>query len=566
MAVPDEQTPFEDLLRRRPWEGAAEGELCGDPELLAAYAEGQLPPKARERLEQHLAACAACQAAVVRLVRLAPQESAAAAAAAGTQTARAPRTPLVFRWRWALPTLAGVILVGSFIYYERFQIVAPRPSTAPAHVAEQVAPALESPTGPEAPQAPSEAATHRGGPRREADKARPVGGATAAVASEEERWRQQPQQEPKGNFAANEPATAAPVPAAPPPPSPSGADRLAHLESSAERALKTKDGPQVLDDAVAQSASKAQAKSSVTNKLADRRRAQPAPKPSRSKELRRMQAEPKNTAKSVLTFEGRLTERADVAEEKETKRAGVGGRRQQSEEAAGVVTGLKAQDAKARGPFRKQIRGATHRLALTASGLLLVAPAESNEWQPLTIPWGGGGHRFRRFRRSFVGAVARRPGCALCQPGPKLASTGRDGSGRCCRGLLHQRASRGNSDPFRTPPAHQRRRPDLEAGAAIEGVMVPAGAATALAEGGFRRQIATGTLRECFWSGRATSRLLTCFGRGRFWHRLKLEPACFIEAHIAPRVFRVVNKNAEPIPGGGFGQQALLILDGLQRE
>ena len=392
MAVPDEQTPLEDLLRQRPWEDAAEGELCGDPELLAAYAEGQLPPKAQERLEQHLAACAACQAAVVRLVRLAPQESAAAAAAAGTQTARAPRTPLVSRWRWALPTLAGVILVGSFIYYERFQIVAPRPSTAPARVAEQVAPAPESPTGPEAPQAPapqapSEAATHRGGPRREADKARAVGGATAAVASEKEERLPQTGRELQGGFAEQKAGAVAPVPAAPPPPSPSEADRLAHLESSAERALKKETEPQVLDEAVAQGVPEMRAKASAANKLADRRRAQPVPKPSLSKELQRGQVAPKGAAKSVMTFEGRLTERADVAEEKETKRAGVGGRRQQSGEAAGVVTGLKAQDAKVRGPFRKQIRGATHRLALTASGLLLVAPTESNEWQPLTIPW-----------------------------------------------------------------------------------------------------------------------------------------------------------------------------------
>ena len=44
-----------------------------------------------------------------------------------------------------------------------------------------------------------------------------------------------------------------------------------------------------------------------------------------------------------------------------------------------------------RGPFRKQISAATHRLALTASGLLLVSLAESNEWQPLTMPTGPSG-------------------------------------------------------------------------------------------------------------------------------------------------------------------------------
>ena len=402
--MPDDQTPLEDLLRRRPWEVAAESELCGDPELLAAYAEGQLPPKGRERLEQHLAACAACQAAVVRLVRLAPQESAAARAAPGTQASRAPRISPVFRWRWALPTLAGVILVGSFIYYERFQIVSPRPSTAPAPVAEQLAPALESPTGPEAPQAPvpqapEEVATGRGGPLVEADKARPVGGTTvggttAAVVSEEERWRQQPQQEPKGNFAAYKAATAAPVPAAPSPPPPlappsaptTEADRLAHLESSAQRTLKEEAEPQALDDAVAQGKPEVRAKASAANKLADRRRAETAPEPSRSKELQKAAAEPENAAKSAMTREGRLAERADVAEEKGTRRAGVGGRQY-----AGAAMGLKARDAQTRGPFRKQIPGATRRLALTVSGLLLVAPAESNKWQPLTMPSGPSG-------------------------------------------------------------------------------------------------------------------------------------------------------------------------------
>ena len=409
--MPDDQTPLEDLLRRRPWEGGAESELCGDPELLAAYAEGQLPTKGRERLEQHLAACAACQAAVVRLVRLAPQESAAARAASGTQASRAPRISPVFRWRWALPTLAGVILVGSFIYYEQFQIVRPGPSPAPTRVADYVTPAPESPTGSEAAQAPAEVATRRSASRLEADKARAVGGTTlgettAPVASEEERWRRQPQQEPKGNFAAYKAPTKAPFPAAPspsfataPPSAPqSEADRLEHLESFAQRKLKKESEPQALDDAVAQGKPDVRAKASVANELTNRRRAQAAPKPSRSKELGRGQAAPKNAAKSVMAREGRLAERADVAEEaqeKGTRRAGGGGRQYASaaslEEGAGAATGLKARDAQTRGLFRKQIPAATRRLALTVSGLLLVAPAESNKWQPLALPSGPSG-------------------------------------------------------------------------------------------------------------------------------------------------------------------------------
>ena len=410
MHVPDDHTPLEDLLRRRNWEGAAGGELCDNAELLAAYAEGQLPQTTRGRLEQHLATCAACQAAVVRLVRLAPQESAAGAAAAGTQTARAPRTPPLFHWRWALPALVGVILTGSFIYYERFQIVAPRPSTAPGRVAEQVTPEPESPTGPPLtqapppqapalqappPRAPAEVATSRGGPLGEADKARPVGGTTAAMDTEEQERLPQTRRELQGGFAEQEAGAAVPVPAAPPPlppsASPSGADRLAHLESSAERARKTKDGPQVLDDAVTQSASEAQAKSSVANKLADRHRVQPAPKPSQSKELRRMQAEPKRAAKSVLALESRLAKRADLAEEKKIGPAEVGARRQRGAGGVGVATAPTARDAQAFGPFRKQVSTSGRRVAVTASGLLVAAPAESNEWQPMTIPTGPSG-------------------------------------------------------------------------------------------------------------------------------------------------------------------------------
>ena len=354
---------------------------------------------------------------MVRLVRLAPQES---AAARGGLQERRPRGHPALPWclvgAGALPTLAGVILVGSFIYYERFQIVRPRPSTAPARVVDQVAPAPELPTGPEAPQAPApqvlaEVAPSRSGPLGEADKARAVGGTivgrttvgetTAAVASEEEQWQQQTEQDPKGNFAFYKAPTTAPVPAVPspsfapaPPSAPrSGADRLEHLESSAQHKLKKEAEPQALDDAVARGKPELRAGASVANELTNRGRAETAPKPSRSKELQKAAAEPKNAAKSVVAREGRLAERADVAEgaqEKETRQAGVGGRQYARaaglEEGAGAATGLKARDAQTRGPFRKQIPAATHRLALTVSGQLLVAPAESNKWQPLTMP------------------------------------------------------------------------------------------------------------------------------------------------------------------------------------
>jgi hypothetical protein len=122
LRVSDDDRFLDELLRRRgkppacPDEPEACHHACGDAETLAAYAEGALSGAGRERMEAHLAACRACQAAVVRLVRLAPRESAARPAAAA-----APRAAL-FRWRWAIPALAGMVFVGSFVYYERERI------------------------------------------------------------------------------------------------------------------------------------------------------------------------------------------------------------------------------------------------------------------------------------------------------------------------------------------------------------------------------------------------------------------------------------------------------------
>ena len=56
---------LEDLLRRRREDGRPlGGPLCGDPEMLAAFAEDALTDKARGEMESHLAACSACREAV----------------------------------------------------------------------------------------------------------------------------------------------------------------------------------------------------------------------------------------------------------------------------------------------------------------------------------------------------------------------------------------------------------------------------------------------------------------------------------------------------------------------
>lgn len=193
MRVADDDTSLEELLRRRrgpsldrhscpsvPTEAP-----CGDPELLAAYAEGNLLAAARERLELHLAGCAACQTAVVRLVRLAPQESAAQSRAVAVAASGAARAQ-AFRWRWAIPALAGVALVGSFIYHERARItgtslqpVSPSPKGTSVQ-------ALPPPIAPPAPPAvaKSEAPTTGKEARESTFAPEPSGGTAPAKPSE----------------------------------------------------------------------------------------------------------------------------------------------------------------------------------------------------------------------------------------------------------------------------------------------------------------------------------------------------------------------------------------------
>jgi len=108
---------LEELLRRRREEPRQfGGPLCGDSELLAAFAEGALAGKAQGDMESHLAACVACREAVARLVRLAPRPAVATPA---------PQSQVAWwkRWVWAAPALAGVVLVGSFVMFNRQRIV-----------------------------------------------------------------------------------------------------------------------------------------------------------------------------------------------------------------------------------------------------------------------------------------------------------------------------------------------------------------------------------------------------------------------------------------------------------
>lgn len=78
-----------------------------DAERAAAYVENRLGKNERQSFEAHMADCAGCRALAAALVEeLAPE---------ALQPARRP----VWRWRWAAPALAGVVLVGSVVFYQR---------------------------------------------------------------------------------------------------------------------------------------------------------------------------------------------------------------------------------------------------------------------------------------------------------------------------------------------------------------------------------------------------------------------------------------------------------------
>jgi Photosynthesis system II assembly factor YCF48 len=87
---------------------------CPDAEILAAYVERTLTVGERAHCQAHLASCAHCQAQVAVLVRLseadepavAPPKAAAPASAAGMSW---------FRWAWAGPALAALLVVGIYV-------------------------------------------------------------------------------------------------------------------------------------------------------------------------------------------------------------------------------------------------------------------------------------------------------------------------------------------------------------------------------------------------------------------------------------------------------------------
>ncbi len=103
-----------DAALRKALRAAGRADGC-DAELAAAYAEGRLKGADRERFESHIAACTACRAlATAMLDEMAPPAP--------------PAAPVPFwmwlRWQWAVPAMAGVLIVGSAVYYQRIQTTA----------------------------------------------------------------------------------------------------------------------------------------------------------------------------------------------------------------------------------------------------------------------------------------------------------------------------------------------------------------------------------------------------------------------------------------------------------
>ena len=382
---------LEELLRQRSGsETAARAkppagrEPCAGPETLAAYAEGGLARAERQRFEAHLAACQECQQAVVRLVRLTPRSGDLAAA----RRQPAPRAGL-FRWRWAVPALAGIVLVGSFVYWEREriartgveglqqarksgEIAAPPSARAPGAAEPQPAKSAAAASAPaEAGQRPAD--SPRAEPKLEERAAKETtvpaaaGGFAPAPAAE----RQPPaaaaqfSQAPGG--ALRQQAMTPPAPSAPPAPAPKAA------EAGYAPAPTT-------DAAAGAAAIQADAARSKATAMAFR--------DEQAQEQKRAEAPPASTmvrGGAAGVGAPRTTVRAAESEKKPGEAANAAGLQAAP---AASVGGIQARRQDALDRFAKTVAAGYERIALTRSGQLLTAAGASGQWQPLPTPEG----------------------------------------------------------------------------------------------------------------------------------------------------------------------------------
>jgi len=88
-----------------------------DAERAAAYVEGQLAGRERKSFEAHLAGCAACRSLAATLAReLLPP---------AREPASARRWEGWWSWRWAVPSMAAVAVIGSAVFYQWERIAPP---------------------------------------------------------------------------------------------------------------------------------------------------------------------------------------------------------------------------------------------------------------------------------------------------------------------------------------------------------------------------------------------------------------------------------------------------------
>jgi len=379
---------LEELLRQRSGsETAARAKPpagrgpCADPETLAAYAEGGLAHAERRRFEAHLAACCNCQQAVVRLVRLTPRSGDLEAARRQT----VPRFGL-FRWRWAVPALAGIVLVGSFVYWERERItrtgvegvqqarksaetaVPPPSATAPAAAEPQ--PAKSAPAASalvEKDKQPAESPRAESKLEERAPKETTAPAAAGGFAPAPAAERQSPaaaaqlSQTPGG--ALRQQAMTPPAPAARPAPAPKAAEAGYAPAPPAEAA-----------GTIVAQADAARSKA-TTMALRDEQ----------AQEQKRAEAPPASTmARGGTAGAGaaRTAARTAESEKKPGEAANVVGLQ------AAPVGGIAARRQDALDRFAKMVAAGSERIALTRSGKLLTAAAASGQWQPLSTPEG----------------------------------------------------------------------------------------------------------------------------------------------------------------------------------
>jgi hypothetical protein len=148
-----------DALRRA---AAEPSSSCLDAAALAAWADGSLGWRERERVESHAASCARCQALVAAMAKTAP--------------ASPPRAWWTSKIAWLAPIAAAAAALVVWIAAPDMRMghPAPAPSTTPASQAAQT-PALAAPTPRAAALAPPEnAAPAAAAPADRADQAPPA--------------------------------------------------------------------------------------------------------------------------------------------------------------------------------------------------------------------------------------------------------------------------------------------------------------------------------------------------------------------------------------------------------